>query len=199
VANLGGYTEDFASIPLTEHGKEQAAAVARQWSAAPDLIVVSPFTRTRQTAQPTMDRFPQVPVEYWPVQEFANVAAAVWRGTVHETRGPAMEAWWQRLDAEYRDGEGAETFSEFMQRVAGVVERLRRLPQKRVLLFTHGYFLQGMRLHLLDVAGTDIENIVRFRPFDKEYPVRNCAMVTIELNEENVGVVPENLLVAGYA
>jgi broad specificity phosphatase PhoE len=199
VANLGGYTDDFASIPLTERGMEQAAAVAAHWDAAPDLIVVSPFMRTRQTAQPTIDRFPQVPVEFWPVQEFAHVAASVWQGTVHESRGAAMEAWWQRMDPELRDGEGAETFTEFMQRIADVVERLRRLPQKRVLLFTHGYFLQGLRLHLMDAAKSNDETIAQFRLFDAEYPVRNCVMVTIELNEANVGLVPENLLVAEYA
>jgi len=181
VANIGGYTESFESIPLTPRGQQQAENVAGHWRSVPDRILVSPFTRTRQTAAPTIARFPQVPVEIWPVEEFSFVAPTVWHGTEHTHRQPAMEQWWQRLDPHHRDGDGAETFTEFMQRVANVIERLRALPPGRVLVFSHGHFLQALRMQIMQPEEPNHIRISRFLDFDEEHPLRNCAMFTMDL------------------
>jgi hypothetical protein len=61
--NAGVPCHDLATIELTERGHEQARAVAASWTQAPALIVTSPYTRTRQTAAPTIARFSGVPVE----------------------------------------------------------------------------------------------------------------------------------------
>src|SRR3546814_12707156 len=61
--NAGVPCHDLAAIELTERGHEQARQVAASWTQAPALIVTSPYTRTRQTAAPTIARFPGVPVE----------------------------------------------------------------------------------------------------------------------------------------
>src|SRR3546814_3173575 len=66
--NAGVPCHDLATIALTERGHEQARAVAASWTQAPALIVTSPYTRTRQTAAPTIARFPGVPVEVWPIR-----------------------------------------------------------------------------------------------------------------------------------
>ena len=62
-ANTGLTSADVASIALTARGEGQAGQLAREWTEAPSLIVTSPFQRTRQTAAPTIARFPGVPVE----------------------------------------------------------------------------------------------------------------------------------------
>ena len=61
--NAGVPCHDLAAIELTERGHEQARQVAASWTQAPALIVTSPYTRTRQTAAPTIARFPGVPVD----------------------------------------------------------------------------------------------------------------------------------------
>lgn len=61
--NAGVSCHDLATIGLTERGREQARQVAASWAEAPALIVTSPYTRTQQTAAPTIARFPAVPVE----------------------------------------------------------------------------------------------------------------------------------------
>ena len=76
VANAGGVTAEPSGIPLTELGREQALAIARGLSNPPDLIITSPYTRARDSAAPTAARFPDVPLEVWPVQEFASLAFA---------------------------------------------------------------------------------------------------------------------------
>tara|TARA_R110000823_G_scaffold128520_4_gene256280 strand:- start:754 stop:951 length:198 start_codon:yes stop_codon:yes gene_type:complete len=47
---------------------------------SPALIVTSPYTQTRQTAAPTIARFPEVSVEIWPIEEFTYLKPACWSG-----------------------------------------------------------------------------------------------------------------------
>ena len=55
--NAGSSCNDLAKLELTEKGREQARQIADEWTEAPALIVVSPYLRAQQTAQPTRDRF----------------------------------------------------------------------------------------------------------------------------------------------
>src|SRR3546814_1626813 len=109
--NAGVPCHDLATIALTERGHEQARAVAASWTQAPALIVTSPYTRTRQTAAPTIARFPGVPVEVWPIEEFTYLQPARWNGTRSAERMPHLERYWREADPDYCDGEGAESFS----------------------------------------------------------------------------------------
>lgn len=56
-ANVGLPTSDPASIPLTEKGRQQAEQIAEKLTITPDLIIVSPYLRARQTAEPTIKHF----------------------------------------------------------------------------------------------------------------------------------------------
>ena len=91
--NAGLPTNDPASIPLTHHGYEQAAALAATFTTAPDLIIVSPFIRTQQTAAPLIARFPEVPVEKWAVQEFTYLNPNKYLGTTETQRGNFAQAY----------------------------------------------------------------------------------------------------------
>ena len=92
--NAGVPCDDLGAIELTELGQEQARAVAASWTQAPALIVTSPYTRTRQTAAPTIARFPGVPVEVWPIEEFTYLQPARWNGTRSAERMPHLERYW---------------------------------------------------------------------------------------------------------
>ena len=99
--NAGVPCRDLATIELTEHGHEQARQVAASWTQAPALIVTSPYTRTRQTAAPTIARFPGVPVEVWPIEEFTYLQPARWNGTRSAERMPHLERYWSEADPDY--------------------------------------------------------------------------------------------------
>lgn len=86
--NAGVPCHDLASIELTELGWRQAREVARAWTEAPTLIVTSPYLRTRQTAEATIQRFPDVPVEVWPIEEFTYLQPSRWNGTRSSERMP---------------------------------------------------------------------------------------------------------------
>jgi probable phosphoglycerate mutase len=69
-SNAGLPSADPGSAPLTADGHRQAGQIARVLADAPALIVTSPYLRARQTAQPTISRFPAAACQEWPVQEF---------------------------------------------------------------------------------------------------------------------------------
>jgi broad specificity phosphatase PhoE len=84
--NVGIPCEDLSLQELTEKGRQQAREVATNWTQTPDLIVTSPYLHAQQTAQPTIERFPSVPVEVWPIQEFAYLEPSRWNGTLSAER-----------------------------------------------------------------------------------------------------------------
>ena len=172
-ANAGAVTADPASIPLTEAGRDQARAIATMITRRPDLIVVSPYLRTRQTAAPSLERFPDVPVETWPVQEFTYLSPGRCVGTTAAQRRPLVEAYWQRCDASAVDGEGAESFTAMLQRVRALRERLATHPAGFILVFMHGQIMQGLRLLTLYPDLDDQMLMARFLAFDRQEPVRN--------------------------
>ena len=102
--NAGVPCHDLAIIELTERGQGQASAAAASWAEAPTPIVTSPFTRTWQTAAPTIAGFPGVPVETWPIEEFTYLQPARWNGTRSADRMPHLERYWREADPAYCDG-----------------------------------------------------------------------------------------------
>lgn len=143
-SNAGLPTQDAASIVLSDKGRLQAEHLATQVMDAPDLIVVSPYLRTRLTAAPLCEKFPQAPVEEWPVHEFTYLAPACYAGTTEAERAAPARAYWERLDPEYRDGGLGESFASLIRRVDALHQRLLDLPAPRgTLVFSHGLFIRA--------------------------------------------------------
>lgn len=162
-ANTGLASTDIASIALTERGREQAQHIALEWDEPPTLIVTSPFLRTRQTAAPTIARFPGVPVETWPVEEFTYLQPGRWNGTAAAERRPHVEGYWTTADPHYCDGEGAESFADFLRRVEAILARLAELPMgSLVYVFGHGQFIQAARSIIMDAELDDSRKMRAF-------------------------------------
>jgi broad specificity phosphatase PhoE len=165
-ANAGAVCDDIALVELTEGGLRQARDLAAQWAEAPDLIVTSPFTRARQTAEPTIRRFPHTPVEVWPIEEFTYLQPFRWNGTSVAERRPHADAYWQSCDAAFRDGSGAESFSDLLRRAEAALDKLSAMvPGSRALVFTHGQFMQAVRVTVLHPGMSDSE---KMRAFGRE-------------------------------
>jgi 2,3-bisphosphoglycerate-dependent phosphoglycerate mutase len=97
-ANVGVATSDYAAISLTGRGQEQAERVAAACPPQPERVVLSPYRRARQTAEPLLRRFPGVHVEEQSVQEFTYLAADRCRGMTPEQRQPLVDAYWSRMN-----------------------------------------------------------------------------------------------------
>lgn len=153
-AQAGAASSDVAQIPLSKKGRAAAGELVTKLS-RPDLVVVSPYIRTRQTAQPLIDLYPDVPVEEWAVQEFTYLDSARCMGMTAEQRAPLVREYWDCDDPDYIDGDGAESFGQFAERVVSFLLRCK-VAEGRVYVFSHTMFMQAVRLHetdgLLDMA-----------------------------------------------
>lgn len=179
-ANAGQASRDHESIPLTPRGLQQAITVARSFTEAPDLIVVSPFARAQLTAQETITVFPSVALETWPIQEFTYLEPARCVDTTVAQRREWVETYWMRAAPDYSDGGGAESFLEFIARALAFLERLAEHPAKRAVVFSHGQFLNAVawllqrRPEILDGhAMTD------WRRYEIENHIPNCCGFTL--------------------
>jgi len=180
-SNAGEVTEYPDTIPLTSLGHAQAAVVASCFVRPPRLVVFSAFDRAVQTATPLCERFPDVPVAVWPVQEFTYLAPFRYIGTRRPDREEAVAEYWRRLDPRSRDGEGAESFVAFWDRVEAFMERCRTM-RGHVAVFSHGQFLRGVMLRLLCGGLGSQEAMFRFRAFRHAVAVPNAAMFVLGLS-----------------
>jgi broad specificity phosphatase PhoE len=144
VSNADLPTGDPAESALTEKGLWQAERIAEAFVVAPDLIVVSPYLRARQTAVPTRSRFPHVLCEEWPVYEFTYLNPMRYQGTTGTERRPLALAYWERNDPLEKEGGAGESFAELLARVQEIIVHLRQHPAQFIAVFSHDLFLRAL-------------------------------------------------------
>jgi probable phosphoglycerate mutase len=190
VANAGGKTANQISNPLTPLGQVQSRDFAQCLDCEPKLIIVSPFLRAQQTAEPLRQRFPDVPIEEWPIQEFNFLEPSRHHNTTETDREPHVVAYWRRLDPDFTDGPGAESFSVFLDRAREAIRRLvSRSSGGCIVIFTHGFFMQAFRLVLLFPEATNAELIANFRRFHNVNLIRNTESLEFEVRGGKIRLI----------
>ena len=179
--NAGVPCTDLATIELTELGWSQAQGVAAGWDRPPTLIVTSPYLRTRQTAQPTIERFSDVPVETWPIEEFTYLQPGRWNGTSSAERMPHLERYWADADPGYCDGDGAESFAALLRRAEAALARLAALPSPSLaFIFSHGQFIQAVRAVVTEPELDDQDKMRRFWRKGEPPAIGNAELVAFD-------------------
>jgi 2,3-bisphosphoglycerate-dependent phosphoglycerate mutase len=182
IGNAGLPTSRPDTIPLTGKGIEQALYLADSFTQAPALIVTSPYIRTQQSAKPTIQRFPTARQEQWEVQEFTYLSPARYLDTTAADRRPFVEAYWSRCDPHYIDGEGAESFADFIRRVQQAIDRLWSCRSEFVAVFGHGLFLRAMLWRMLFGAQpVNAISMSSFRHFLAATTMPNMAITKVDL------------------
>jgi broad specificity phosphatase PhoE len=152
-----------------------STALADSITSAPDLIISSPFQHAIATALPTTERFPQVPFEIWPVEEFTYLSPNRFVGTTQADRKPHAKSYWENGDAKMSDGPGAESFDHLLGRVDAMLAKLADHDAKDILVFSHGQFIRaaaGLIKHGSHARSSDLMR--KFRAVDAQEPLRNC-------------------------
>jgi broad specificity phosphatase PhoE len=191
---------DRGSTKLTDKGLEQAKAAALKITKQPDLIVVTPYIRTQQTAQPLRERYPNVPCETWDLYEFSALANDNYVNRTWIERTPMMRALWERNDPEYVDGPGAESFSGMLKRITTALERLRTYKDKFIVVYAHGYIIQTTRL-LLGKPGLSPKDLMKIIPYYQQHsPIENGSITRVEMDAKGMRIHEEDLqnLIAGH-
>ncbi|MFC0041656.1 histidine phosphatase family protein [Actinomadura rayongensis] len=186
-SNAGLPTYGPGAAPLTALGRAQAATIAESFTAPPSLLVVSPFLRARETAAPTRARFPSVPCEEWPVQEFTYLGALHGPGTSIEQRRPHAAAYWARADPSLVLGGDGESFTALIARARAFLDRLSTLPDDAtVAVFTHRIFLLAVTW-TLDTGTTtpDSPAMRAFHHYAESTPTPNACIRPLALPTAN--------------
>jgi broad specificity phosphatase PhoE len=190
VTNAGGRAADQVSNPLTELGRAQSREFAERLDCKPTLFITSPFLRAQQTSEPLRLRFPDVPIEEWPIQEFSFLNPVLYEGTSEADRQSHVVAYWQREDPAYIDGAEAESFTLFLGRARETIRRLAaRDPGGCIVVFTHGFFMQAIRLVLLFPNATDAELMANFQRFHFLNLIQNIGSLEFEVRDRKLQLI----------
>jgi probable phosphoglycerate mutase len=181
-ANAGLATEHPATIALTTLGHKQSAQVAQQLPRAPDWVAISPFQRTADSAAPCIARFPQVQVFTWPIQELTYLSPVRCRNTCASDRQEWAKAYWAASNPQAVDGEGAESFIEFMARVNQFATLLRETPGFG-LVYGHGMFLKAFLIALEQGFEATASFMQRFRQLETAQPLTNGQIIELPRNQ----------------
>jgi 2,3-bisphosphoglycerate-dependent phosphoglycerate mutase len=197
-ANAGLVTAEVQNIKLTEKGYQQAKQVALSFSEEPSLIVTSPYLRTKQTAEPTIERFPKISQSEWEVQEFSYLATERRKNTTLIQRVPMAEKYWQRCDPFYADGEGAESFAEMINRCYDLQKIISQTEDKFIAIFTHEIFMRVF-IWLLLTNSVEItpESMRKVQIFLDIFKIPNGGIVKLQTHNSDIwmsGVVSSHLL-----
>ena len=181
--NINEKTESTATNPLTPRGKTQAIKVADKIYKIfpPGIIIYSPYLRTEQTAAPFKERYLKTITEKWPIQEFTYLSATKYANTNMSERQPARNAYWDKLDPDYVDGDGAESYNQMILRAERFIRKFLQNGYTSAVAFTHGQFMKAVLL-LLQTEGFHDR-----RPTMKEFYYYHLA-----LNIPNTGIVNIN-------
>lgn len=192
LANAGGATSTPRDIPLSDKGYLQARALADSIVDRPELIVLSPYIRTVETARPLLARFPDCPLETLPIQEFTYLAISRCRNTTYEQRKPMVEEYWSRCDPFYSDGDQAESLAELVNRARAFLRRVPDMEGELIFVFTHEQFIKTVMWEVSQPGHTiDGEFMAAFRTFSNSFAIPNTAVMKMMAGEDGEFTIGE--------
>lgn len=186
ISNANLPTTHPALTELTPRGWDEAEQIAAAFDTAPDLIVTSSFTRTRETAVPTIQRFPHVRQETWPVHEFTYLHPQRYFNTRGSERGQWAMPYWQRSDPLEKEGEIGESFAELLARLQQVQALAVRRPEDWIVVFTHGLFTRCLLWQMITgITVPTKEAMGRYGRFTQAVSMPNGAILPIAFEPES--------------
>ena len=197
ISNAGEKTDSHDTIPLSEKGRRQAKELAEKLNIIPELIIVSSYSRTRETAKPFIERHSSVPIETWDVQEFTFLNPEIYNGTTGEQRFEAAKKYWTEASIHHKEIESVESFSEMTKRMAKLINDLKDRPEKIITIFSHGRFIHGLKLYMekvkelgrYDLTDDELnelkevhkEGILEVIEGKRKFPIDNASVHRIEI------------------
>ncbi|MBL8826108.1 MAG: histidine phosphatase family protein [Planctomycetaceae bacterium] len=149
--NVEGRIQGQANVPLTELGRKQALALGNAFRDQQfDALFSSPLDRAYHTAEPVAAAL-ELPIQT--DDRLKELNAGVFQGLVWNeivAQHPEAAARWKSLDPDYRIP-GGESRRDLVQRALAVIESIRSLGHKRVVIVAHGGLLSAGLKGLLDI------------------------------------------------
>jgi probable phosphoglycerate mutase len=154
--NRSGRFQGHANPPLSELGREQAAALAEQLAGdGIAAIYTSDLLRASETAQAVAVRLGLEVVEDAGLRE---IDVGSWSGLTRDEIASRDPEGFERL-MRGEIGHDGETREQLTERVVASVERIARAHEgDTVLVVTHGGAIRALRRHAAGDPGEVIEN-----------------------------------------
>jgi probable phosphoglycerate mutase len=155
--------ERDADVPLSELGREQAEALGK-WlrQDPPEVVIVSPYRRARQTAELALAGTGLTPVvdERLRDRELGILDLLTGRGVHARLPGEAVRR--HRLGKFYYRPPGGESWADVLLRLRSLLREVTQdHPGKRVLLFAHEATVLLVRHLLEDLDETELMAVAR--------------------------------------
>ncbi len=186
-SNAGQKTTHPRTINLTYRGRSEAHDKAAEFVAKPDLIITSKYVRTKQTAEPFLKKFGEVPQEEWDIHEFTYLPVEKYKDTTNVERRPAIDAYWDRADPQHKENGTGESFAEFATRCRAAIEKVKTCPAPFAIAFCHGYMMRGILFALegrFDVITG--ATMAAFWHTHRTNKIHNCAYLDFETDGQTL-------------
>lgn len=175
-SNVGIWSSRSYDVTLTDLGHVQAQKIADQILTSPAHIISSPMRRALQTAEPTQIKWPDVPLDIWPIQEFAYLSRSKYERKTAEQRAQFVRDYWTNLDPFYCDGADSESFAGFIDRLKVFHQDLMN-EKGHVLVFGHGQFFKAFLLGTRQGFLATPEWMRSFHQEESTHPLQNGEII----------------------
>ena len=180
-ANINGKTLSHASIALSEHGHRQAQDLCSKLPVV-DHVIVSKYLRTQQTAAPILEKYGLSLEVDEHLHEFSYLSERKCANTNLNDRKVWVNAYWEKMDCQYRDADDAESFEDLYLRVQAFQEKLKALAsrygEENLAVFSHRQFLQLLIMQIQQPSPLTKELMQQFRSDLVRQPIRNTEVFT---------------------
>lgn len=132
-------------VSLSSTGIKQAIKLSKTLKKIqPDLIILSEYARTHQTAAPIIQKYPQTPIEIWPeINEVCFLPYELTKGTTTHERSEMVNNLVFNNGLDFAIDKTSESFNDVVTRAAIFLEKLSQLPKdKTIFVFSHSGFLK---------------------------------------------------------
>ena len=182
-ANIQLKTSSHAEIALSQLGHQQAENLCHQ---LPYIhhVMASQFLRAQQTAQPLLRTYHLELQIDEDIHEFSYLSEQKCANTNMQERKAWVDEYWQHADPDYKDGEDAESFTEFYTRVRHFHENLKHLilhyRRKNLAVISHGQFLMLLLMQMEQPQACSQQLMQEFRQNLLNQPIANAQIITLE-------------------
>ena len=172
------------SVSLSKKGQKQAEELLEKFSDAPDLLITSPYVRTKETAKPLISKYPGIQHEEWPIHEFTYLSSKRCFNTTFLEREPWKDEYWEKSNPAHHDGDGAESFVDFMDRVRETIGKIEKRKENFIVLFSHNYTIAAIRYILEKNPKKITPEVMRdFKKYFRANPIPNAEKVELVFEE----------------
>lgn len=175
-------------INITDTGRQQAKDLAdylQNLDVLIDGILVSPYIRTQQTAQPYLDLHPEQAskLQILPSLHEINIFEyeQIKNLSFDQIRILARQFWQEKND--YKAGDDADSFDSFFQRVQDARRCFEQLPDGNYLVFTHGMWIGMLIWQLLHQDGPRCQDKQAFIQYEHTIRPNNCDVYLLTMDQ----------------